>query len=405
MSVLAAACGAPGRCYRQNMMNANEIVGFGNRKTPFYLYDMRLLSRTLDEIVRLSSDYGIEVHYAVKANANVPVLRRISSKGLGADCVSGNEILFALENGFPAGKTVFSGVGKTDREIELAISKGVFSINCESLPEIRVVNEIASGMGKKANVSVRINPDIDAHTHKYITTGLEENKFGISRYEFEELVKTLGECESIDFNGLHFHIGSQITDVADVFALECRRAAEIVSWFESKGLEIRNINLGGGLGIDYEEPQKHPVPDFAAWMRTIARTLPRKEGVRVHIEPGRSVVAQCGILCTRVLYVKEGQKKTFLITDAGMNDLIRPALYGAYHKIRNITAEAENRSGEKVYDVVGPVCESSDVWGEDRTLPASRRGDLLAICSAGAYGQVMASRYNLRDLAEAEYID
>ena len=386
-------------------MNVTEIERFRGRKTPFYLYDMRLLSQTLDQVVRLSSAYGIDVHYAVKANANVPILRRISSSGLGADCVSGNEVLFALENGFPAEKTVFSGVGKTDEEIELAISKGVFSINCESLPEIRVVDEIASRMGLRARVSVRINPDIDAHTHKYITTGLEENKFGISGYEFEELVKTLGESRHIDFNGLHFHVGSQITDAEEVFALECRRAAEIVAWFESKGLEIRNINLGGGLGIDYEEPELHPVPDFEAWMGTIARTLPRKEGVKIHIEPGRSVVAQCGILCTKVLYVKEGREKTFLITDAGMNDLIRPALYGAYHKIRNITAEAGNRIGEKVYDVVGPVCESSDVWGEGRTLPESRRGDLLAICSAGAYGQVMASRYNLRDLAEAEYIE
>ena len=387
------------------MLNVNQITKLQEIRTPFYLYDMELLERTVAEVVRLSAEYGIEVHYAVKANAQPRILEYIASQGLGADCVSGNEVLKALESGFPAGKIAFAGVGKTDLEIETAVRNGIFSINCESLPEIEAVDAIASRLGLRARVSARINPDIDAHTHKYITTGLEENKFGISEYDFDALISLIKKSKSLDFNGLHFHIGSQITDVEEVFSLECRRAAEIVSYFEDRGLAIENIDLGGGLGIDYENPEGHPVPDFGRWFGTIAAGFPERNGRKLHIEPGRSLVAQCGTLCTRVLFVKKGKSKTFLITDAGMNDLIRPALYGAYHKVENLSAVSRGESVNAVYDVVGPVCESSDVWGEGRELPESFRGDLLAIRSAGAYGQVMASRYNLRDLAGAYYLD
>ena len=386
------------------MLTVSEISKLQNLKTPFYLYDMELLARTVSEAMRQAALYGLEVHYAVKANADERITRYIAGMGAGADCVSGNEILFALKCGFPAEKIAFAGVGKTDEEIGIAIENGIFSINCESLQEMEIVNGIAGRIGKKANVSARINPDIDAHTHKYITTGLEENKFGIPQHEFDDLISLAARCRNIDFNGLHCHVGSQILDIEEVFSLECRRVNEIVSYFESKGLAINNINLGGGLGIDYDNPDAHPVPDFGSWMKTVAEGMKSLPGRKIHLEPGRAMVAQCGSLCTKVLYVKHGLKKDFLITDAGMTDLVRPALYGAYHRIENLTAEGKGRK-EAVYDVVGPVCESSDVWGEGRKLPESFRGDLLAIRSAGAYGQVMASRYNLRDLAPAVYLD
>ena len=392
------------------VLRDSNIQKIGKVRTPFYLYDMGLFEKTVSEVVRLSSLYGIEVHYAVKANAGKRILRYIASQGLGADCVSGNEVLRALEDGFPAGKIAFSGVGKTDREIETALEHGIFSLNCESLPEIETVNAIAGRLGRKADILVRINPNIDAHTHKYITTGLEENKFGVSGHDFEALAELVEKCGSVNFKGLHFHIGSQILDVEEVFSLECRRAREIISFFEDKGLPVDHVDLGGGLGVDYENPDEHPVPDFAGWFRTVAdgmKILEDASGRRrqLHVEPGRSLVAQCGSLIASVLYVKHGVGKTFLITDAGMNDLIRPALYGARHRIVNLTAESERNRETSVYDVVGPVCESSDVWAEDIRFPASARGDRLAILSAGAYGQVMASRYNLRDLAPAVYLD
>lgn len=386
-------------------------------ETPFYFYDMDLFRRTVSELASLSARYGIRVHYAVKANSQERLMKHIASFGFGADCVSGNEATYSSRCGFRPADIVFAGVGKTDREIISSLKLGIGTFNCESLEEIAAVDSLAASLGLKANVSVRINPDIDAHTHKYVTTGLYENKFGISRHEFEPLIELLGRCSSLNFHGLHFHIGSQITDVADVYGLECRRAAEITSWFEDHGVTVENIDLGGGLGVDYEDPDGAPVPDFALWFKTISDNLPVRPWQSVHVEPGRSVVAQCGTLVSRVLFVKSGETKTFLILDAGMNDLIRPALYGAYHKIENLTAgerpdispdrtgEDGSGSGMQVYDVVGPVCESSDVWGAGRLLPRSRRGDVMAIRSAGAYGQVMSSRYNLRDLAPAVYSD
>ena len=393
----------------RKLLKPSNINKLKDIRTPFYLYDMKLFRETVSEVVRLSSLYGIDVHYAVKANAGKPFLRHMASEGFGADCVSGNEVLCALENGFSPDKIAFAGVGKTDREIETALENGIFALTCESLPEISVINELAGRLGKKADILVRINPDIDAHTHKYITTGLEENKFGVSGHDFDALTGLLADCGNVNFKGLHFHIGSQILDVEEVFGLECRRAKEIARYFEDKGLEISHIDLGGGLGVDYEAPDEHPVPDFEKWFRTIAEGMTggKRENPRyhIHIEPGRSIVAQCGSLITRVLFVKNGIDKTFLITDAGMNDLIRPALYGASHRIVNLTAESDHEGDTAVYDVVGPVCESSDVWAEGISLPAAMRGDMLAILSAGAYGQVMASRYNLRDLAPAVWLD
>ena len=388
------------------MFDLASIEKFEHIATPFYYYDMELLSRTVDTVAALSGKYDIDVHYAVKANVERRILETVSAAGLGADCVSGNEVMRAIDCGFRADRTVFAGVGKSDREIFDALGAGIEAFNCESLHEIFVINAMAASFGLRARVSVRINPDIDAHTHKYVTTGLFENKFGISSHEFEALVDLLGRCGNIDFTGLHFHIGSQITEVEEVFSLEARRASEIVSYFEGKGLNVGNVDFGGGLGVDYEDPDTNSMPPFETWFSTVTRNYPRRPGQRLHLEPGRSVVAQCGTLISRVLFVKSGETKNFLILDAGMNDLIRPALYGAYHKIENLSSCFRKGFSEmQAYDVVGPVCESSDVWGQGRLLPMSVRGDMVAIRSAGAYGQVMASRYNLRDFAPAVFSD
>ena len=388
------------------MFDINTIEKLESIATPFYFYDMNLFNRTIDVVAELAAQYNIKIHYAIKANVERRLLESISAKGFGADCVSGNEVLHAHSCGFPAKKIVFAGVGKTDKEIYNALQLGIEAFNCESLQEIYVINEMANRHGLKANVSIRINPDIDAHTHKYVTTGLYENKFGISQHEFSKLIEILKKSESINFYGLHFHIGSQITRVNEVYALECQRVNEIVSYFERQGLKVENINLGGGLGVDYDDPDENPIADFEAWFKTISENIERRDDQTIHVEPGRSLVAQCATLISRVLFVKSGETKNFLIMDAGMNDLIRPALYGAYHKIENLSAEQRTFfPTHQAYDIVGPVCESSDVWGAGRLLPLSVRGDLMAIRSTGAYGQVMASRYNMKDLAPSVFSD
>ena len=378
------------------MLDINTIEKLENIATPFYYYDMDLFRRTVDVVAAMATKYDIKVHYAIKANVERRLLEEISAKGFGADCVSGNEVLHAHSCGFPAEKIVFAGVGKSDKEIYNALQLGIEAFNCESLQEIYVINEMAHVHGVKARVSVRINPDIDAHTHKYVTTGLYENKFGISQHEFDKLIDILKKSENIQFYGLHFHIGSQITRVNEVYALECQRVNEIVAYFERQGLKVENINLGGGLGVDYDDPDENPIADFENWFKTISENITRRDDQCVHVEPGRSLVAQCATLISRVLFVKSGETKNFLIMDAGMNDLIRPALYGAYHKIENLSAAQRT---------FFPTHQSSDVWGAGRLLPLSVRGDLMAIRSTGAYGQVMASRYNMKDLAPSVFSD
>ena len=490
------------------MLKFNDFGRVEELATPFWYYDMDVFRKTVKLAASLSERYGIGAHYALKANVEPRLVSYIASKGFGADCVSGNEVKYAVKSGFARSSIVFAGVGKSDKEISDALDLGIGCFNVESLMEMQVIDALAASKGVRANVSLRINPNIDAHTHRYVTTGLYENKFGISRHEFEAAIDILKGSKALDFKGLHFHIGSQITDVEPVYSLECERAAEIVEWFEAHGMEVGSIDLGGGLGVDYDEPDENPVPDFEKWFSIIDRKLRRRPEQSVSIEPGRSMVAQCGSLITRVLFVKSGETKTFLIMDAGMNDLIRPALYGAYHKIENLSAyyvsksssddrlspgicdggidsgarsvrawdrvpmknysksssddrpgpgiceskyvedvkaarsvrvwdrvpmknmepEGPDRPLEKgvggietnggidndivqslplgsLYDIVGPVCESSDVWGEGRELPYSKRGDILAIRSTGAYGSVMSSRYNLRDLAPAVFSD
>ncbi len=370
------------------------VSEFKELPTPFYFYDLSLLDRTLAEIKRTARDPRFKVHYAIKANANPGILRRIQAAGLGVDAVSGGEISAALEDGFDGDKIVYAGVGKSDREITLGLEAGIQCFNVESLPELEVIDELAGQLGKVATVALRVNPNIDAHTHAYITTGLAENKFGINLEQLPAIVEKATSLENIRLEGLHFHIGSQITD-NEPFVLLCETINGLLSEYAGKGYRFRTINVGGGLGIDYADPDRHPIPDFETYFNTFRNHLKLSEGQEVHFELGRSVVAQCGSLITRVLYVKEGVTKRFAIVDAGMTELIRPALYSAHHKIENLSSPNGERHH---YDVVGPICESSDCFGKDELLPAIRRGDFLALRSAGAYGEIMASQYNCRPL-------
>lgn len=382
-------------------MTVFPIEKFKKLQTPFYYYDMDLLEKTLSLVNEESEKYDFNVHYAIKANANDRILEKIRQKGFGIDCVSGYEIKKALEIGFTPDGIVFAGVGKADWEIELGLKHDIACFNVESLPELEIINELAQNAGKKARVAFRINPNVNANTHHYITTGLDENKFGISMTDLEKVIDRMKELNHVEFEGIHFHIGSQITDL-DNFKDLCLRINELQDWFISRHLFPRIINVGGGFGIDYEDPESNPVPDFSSYFKVFKDFLDLKSGQEVHFELGRSVVAQCGNLISRVLYVKEGMKTRFAIIDAGMTDLIRPALYQASHKVQNLT----NPGGEKKkYDVVGPICESSDSFGKALDLPEMKRGDFVAIRSAGAYGEVMVSRYNLREEPKAYYSD
>lgn len=363
-------------------------------RTPFYYYDTQLLDQTLDILRDMSNYPGFRVHYAIKANANPVILSHILNAGLGVDAVSGGEIQAALNAGFAPDKIVFAGVGKRDDEIELALNHGIECLNVESEAELEVIESIAAAMGVKAPVALRVNPNIDAHTHSYITTGLAENKFGISIEMLEAIVKRCVASPHIDLRGLHFHIGSQITQ-SDPFRMLCNVVNNLQDHYNAQGIYFPIINVGGGLGVDYDHPDTNPVPDFRTYFSMFHKHLRLRPGQELHFELGRSIVAQCGSLITKVLYVKQGLNKRFVIVDAGMTDLIRPALYQAHHTIQNLTSA----SGETaVYDVVGPICESSDVFGKDEQLPVTTRGDLLALRSAGAYGEIMASRYNCREL-------
>ena len=371
-----------------------NIEKFQRLSTPFYYYDTELLRRTLTEIKTEANKHSnYVVHYAIKANANTKLLKIIHEVGLGADCVSGGEIKAALEAGFPASEIVYAGVGKSDWEINLGLDNEIFCFNVESIPELEVINELAGTKGKVANVAFRINPDVGAHTHSSITTGLAENKFGIAMRDMESIINHALHMRHVKFIGLHFHIGSQILDMSDFVAL-CRRINDLQNQLEKHGISARHINVGGGLGIDYEHPDKSAIPNFKAYFDTYAKYLKLRHGQQLHFELGRAVVGQCGSLITRTLYVKQGDTKQFAIVDAGMTELIRPALYQAVHKIENISG---NRPTE-IYDVVGPICETSDVFAKDVLLNKTYRGDLLAIRSAGAYGEIMASQYNCRKL-------
>lgn len=369
-------------------------------ETPFYYYDTQVLRDTLDLVRNESGQHGYHVHYAVKANANHRILSIIREYGLGADCVSGGEIQAALNAGFSTDKIVFAGVGKADWEINLGLDNNIFCFNVESIPEIEVIDELAGAKGKVADIALRINPEVDAHTHHYITTGLKENKFGINLSQLDEVLDVVEKLQHIRLIGIHFHIGSQITDLI-AFQSSCSRMSEVQEFFIRRGIVVENINFGGGFGIDYNHPNRQSIPNFKEYFAIFAKHFKAQAGQQIHFEPGRSIVGQCGSLITKVLYVKEGSSKSFAIVDAGFTELLRPALYNAFHKIENLTSEGELNT----YDVVGPICESSDSFGKAIDLNKVSRGDLFALRSAGAYGEIMASQYNCRKLPKAYFSD
>lgn len=368
-------------------------------KTPYYQYDLDLLEQTLERAAQASSHYGYHIHYAIKANNNPVITRMISQKGLGADCVSGNEVLEALHRGFPAQKVVYAGVGKSDEEIEQALLSDIFCFNCESNEELEVIEEIARAHQRVAPVALRVNPGVKAHTHHYITTGLEENKFGIHLSQLQQALDYCRQSPWIRFMGLHFHIGSQITSL-EPFAELCRKVNHIWDTFQIETYGPCLVNLGGGLGVDYQDPQQNSTPDFQAFFANIHRHLSLPAHIQVHFELGRSLVAQCGTLITRVLYTKKGVNRNFVVLDAGMTELMRPSLYQAVHRINNLSASGATQP----YDVVGPVCESSDVFARDLQLPQTQRGHLLAIRSCGAYAESMMLRYNMRARARSGFL-
>lgn len=367
--------------------------------TPFYYYDIKLLDQTLKSLKKATAKNGYHVHYAVKANAEPKILDTIKKAGLGADCVSGNEVQRALDVGFTSEDIVLAGVGKTDDELSLAITNNIHSVNCESIEELEVIDQVAKNNNAVAKIAFRLNPNIDAKTHKHITTGLSENKFGIPSSDLGLALEALSKFQNIKLTGVHFHIGSQILSLNPYTEL-CHAVNDVNSFLDSQGVEIEHLNLGGGLGIDYHNPQENPIPNFEEYFKVFDKFLTPKSHQSVHFELGRSIVGQMGALISKVLYVKAGKKTKFIIIDAGMTDLIRPALYNSYHKIENISS----REQTEPYKVVGPICESTDTFGEAE-LPKTLRGDILKINSAGAYGQVLSSNYNLRDRAESIYSD
>ena len=384
------------------MFTEELIHTFNHTPTPFYYYDLELLKKTLTSLKTESDKYGFIVHYAMKANTNTEILQLIRSYGLGADCVSGNEVKRAIETKFSPDDIVFAGVGKSDTEINYALDQNIFCFNCESTQELEVLNELAGAKNKTARIALRINPNVNANTHKYITTGLEENKFGINIWELETVIALLKDLRNIKLIGIHFHIGSQITDLSS-FKNLCVRVNELQTWFENHQIKIENINVGGGLGVDYHNPDDKAIPDFAHYFKLFNEFLELRPQQKVHFEIGRAIVAQCGTLVSKVLFIKKGISKHFAILDAGMTELIRPMLYQAYHRIENIS-RIGSRTSQK-YDVVGPICESTDCFAKEVELPETFRGDLIVLRTAGAYGEVMSSSYNLRDRVKAVYSD
>lgn len=382
------------------MNNKYPIDKFNSIETPFYYYNIELLNKTIKTIQSEIKGKPYYVHYALKANTNSRLLKHIAKQGLGADCVSGNEILKAIKNGFNPQEIAFAGVGKTDKEIAIALDNDIFSFNVESIPELYAINDLAKAADKTAKIALRINPNIDAQTHSYITTGLNENKFGIEENNIPAILELLPSLTSLKLTGLHFHIGSQITKLS-AFKNLCGKINDLQTHFEAKGISLNHINVGGGLGIDYVNPYKHPIADFSSYFKIFSSYLALRKGQTLHFELGRSIVAQCGSLISRVTFVKKGRQRDFVILDAGMTDLIRPALYQAYHHIENITSQKEKKS----YDIVGPICESSDIFAKDFKLNQTQRGDIISINSAGAYGEVMASKYNCRNIAKSYFSD
>ena len=372
-----------------------------NFRTPFYLYDMELLRHTLERARKESARYGYKIHYALKANFDRRIFETVRQYGMGVDCVSGNEVRYSIESGFPANSIVYAGVGKRDDEIRYGIEQGIFAFNCESRHELEIINALAADMGKVTNVALRINPDVDPQTHKNISTGHGDSKFGISYKEIYEVAAMLPELKNVNVTGLHFHIGSQIT-TWEPFINLCKRVNTLYEWFTERGFKLSHINVGGGLGVNYKDPESQPIPDFKTYFSIFAEHLEIDPAIEIHFELGRSLVGQCGELISQVLFNKTtvGGNNVAII-DASMTELIRPALYDAHHAIENLS----NNGNKTTYTIGGTVCESSDIFARGIELPELHRGDLISIKTAGAYGSAMASRYNMHDLPEAIYSD
>ena len=383
------------------MLSRQVAEKLAKYETPFYLYDIGLLDQTLESLMSIASKYNYKIHYAIKANYDARLLQIIRKHGVGIDCASGNEVRCAIEAGFDPKSIVYAGVGKRDKEIRYAIEQNILAINCESIEELDLVNELAAEAGKVVNIALRVNPDIDPKTNHCIDTGQADSKFGISYEEILDSVEHIRSLKNVDVIGMHIHIGSQIREL-HVFENMCNKVNVIVENLTKLGFEIEFVDVGGGLGINYNMPENEPIPNFASVFAIIKQHL--KVGNReVHFEFGRSIVGQCGELITKVLYNKTtATGRRLVIVDGSMTELIRPALYGSYHNIENITSTADSRLK---YTIVGTACESTDVFDENVSLPITKRGDLLTIKSAGAYGMSMASRYNQHDLPAAVYSD
>lgn len=380
------------------MKISNKILN--SVPTPFYLYDIKLLEKTLDIAMSEANKFGFHLHYAMKANNNRKVLEIISGKGYGADCVSGNEIKLAIETGFKTQSIAFAGVGKTDNEILIGLENNIFTFNVESIPELEIINELAIKNGVIANIALRINPNVNANTHQYITTGLEENKFGINSWELPAITENIKNLKGLILKGIHFHIGSQINDL-NVFKSLCLKVNKIQEIFYENQIIVESINVGGGLGINYHNPELELIPNFKSFFEIFNRFLELRPSQTLHFELGRSLVGQFGSLISKVIFIKEGAAKKFAIIDASMTDLIRPALYQSFHAIETVN---HNSSKLETYDIVGPVCESSDIFRKSIEMPSLKRGDIIAIKSTGAYGEVMSSNYNLRDKAPVVFV-
>lgn len=383
------------------MLSRQVAAKLAEKETPFYFYDIDLLRQTLDSVVWAASKYNFKIHYAIKANYDPRILQIIKEYGLGIDCASGNEVRCAIEAGFDPQSIVYAGVGKKDKELRYAIEQGIFAINCESLQEIEVLNDIAAEMGKVVNIGLRVNPDIDPKTNHCIDTGQADSKFGISYEKVLEQAEWIQSLSNVCVKGMHLHIGSQIREL-HVFQYLCDKVNVITDNLVKKGFNLDFVDVGGGLGINYDMPENEPVPNFASVFAIINGNL-KVGGREIHFEFGRSIVGECGELITKVLYRKDtATGRRLVIVDASMTELIRPMLYGAYHDIENLTS---TETKHEKYSVVGTACESTDVFNESLTLPKTVRGDILSIKSAGAYGMSMASRYNQHDLPGAVYSD
>ena len=376
-------------CERVAVNRIAEAVG-----TPVYVYSHHTLVDHFQKLQRAFRRLHPMICFSVKANGNLAILKILVGRGAGLDIVSGGELYKALRAGCPPSRIVYASVGKSRREIREALQAGIFCFNVESIPELQAINEEAGRLRRIAPVALRVNPDVEAHTHRYITTGTAESKFGIPLTQAESLIADRGrEWASTRLLGFHLHIGSQITK-ATPFIEAIRRVGRVIERLRRRGLRIEWLNLGGGLGIVYKDERPQTAQAFAE--AVLPHLLPLK--TKLILEPGRFIVGNAGVLVTQVLYRKETNGKRFLVVDAGMNDLIRPALYGAYHEVvpvKNRPQTSDFRR-QKRYDVVGPICESADVLARDRRLPKLEEGDRLAILGAGAYGFVMASNYNGR---------